>query len=82
MAPRKAAAPTDETVAPRRSSRAATVKATLESKVDEIVEKVAPKKRKAAGDDKPAKEKKVSPLIVSCRSWVFNRVSVLFSGEG
>jgi len=58
MAPRKAAAPTDEAVAPRRSSRAATVKATLESKVDEIVEKVAPKKRKAAGDDKPAKEKK------------------------
>ncbi|KAJ7454513.1 AhpC-TSA-domain-containing protein [Mycena latifolia] len=59
MPPRKAAASTDEDVAPRRSSRASTVKAALESKIGGIAEKVVPsRKRKAAADDKPAKEKK------------------------
>ncbi|KAJ6481180.1 AhpC-TSA-domain-containing protein [Mycena vulgaris] len=59
MPPRKGAAATDDPVAPRRSSRASTVKAGLENKIDEIAEKVAPsRKRKAAADDKPAKEKK------------------------
>ncbi|KAJ7136386.1 AhpC-TSA-domain-containing protein [Mycena crocata] len=59
MPPRKGAASTDEPVAPRRSSRAATVKDGVEKKIGEIVDKVVPsRKRKAAGDDKPAATKK------------------------
>ncbi|KAJ6628340.1 thioredoxin-like protein [Mycena sp. CBHHK59/15] len=59
MPPRKAAAPTDEAAAPRRSSRTSTVKAGLEQKLQQVGEKIVPnKKRKAAADDKLAKTKK------------------------
>jgi len=57
MAPRKAAAPTDEAVAPRRSSRAAVVKA-VEKTLEEIGEKVTKKRKATADGDKPAKTKK------------------------
>jgi len=57
MAPRKAAAPADEAVAPRRSSRAAVVKA-VEKTLEEIGEKVTKKRKAAADGDKPAKTKK------------------------
>ncbi|KAJ7763040.1 AhpC-TSA-domain-containing protein [Mycena metata] len=56
MAPRKAAAESDEAVAPRRSSRAATVKSSTETQAEDDS---SSKKRKAAADgDKPAKTKK------------------------
>ncbi|KAJ7025844.1 AhpC-TSA-domain-containing protein [Mycena alexandri] len=55
MAPRKAAAESDEAVAPRRSSRAATVKSSTETQIEEDS---SSKKRKAADGDKPAKTKK------------------------
>ncbi|KAJ7044725.1 AhpC-TSA-domain-containing protein [Mycena alexandri] len=55
MAPRKAAE-SDEAVAPRRSSRVATVKSSAETQVEDDS---SSKKRKAAADgDKPAKTKK------------------------
>ncbi|KAJ7138924.1 AhpC-TSA-domain-containing protein [Mycena filopes] len=58
MAPRKAAADSDEAAAPRRSSRAATVKSTADT--TQIEEDAASsKKRKAVADgEKPAKTKK------------------------
>ncbi|KAJ7100976.1 AhpC-TSA-domain-containing protein [Mycena belliarum] len=58
MPPRKAADSPDESLAPRRSSRASTVKAGLESKTADLAEKATSKKRKSTGEDKPAKEKK------------------------
>ncbi|KAJ7241652.1 AhpC-TSA-domain-containing protein [Mycena rebaudengoi] len=58
MPPRNAAAATDEPVAPRRSSRASTMKSAIENTMGEVAEKVVGKKRKAAADDKPAKTKK------------------------
>ncbi|KAJ7054275.1 AhpC-TSA-domain-containing protein [Mycena amicta] len=57
MPPRKAAASTDEAAAPRRSNRAATIKSGAQAKLQEIGEKLTGgKKRKAAGEDKPAKK--------------------------
>ncbi|KAJ7123491.1 thioredoxin-like protein [Mycena epipterygia] len=56
MAPRKDPTSGDEAVAPRRSSRSSTVKGSLESEAGE--KEASSRKRKAAGDDKPAKTKK------------------------
>ncbi|KAF8181407.1 thioredoxin-like protein [Mycena galopus ATCC 62051] len=55
--PRKAAAPTDEAVAPRRSSRAVVVQAAVAAE-KELGEKVTKKRKAAAEGDKPAKTKK------------------------
>ncbi|KAJ7193134.1 AhpC-TSA-domain-containing protein [Mycena pura] len=58
MAPRKAAAPSDETVPPRRSTRTATVKAAVGKTIEEIGEKISPSRKRKAADNKPAKTTK------------------------